>query len=137
MPIRVQLSRKKGWRMPANTMSVALPTLFGNPYAVGKPYREAHGKTFYVTDRAQAVNLFERAIEGRLPADYLYADPQAWQLFAARVKRELRGKNLACWCSLYVSCHGDVLLRLANLPESESFAAPSTDVPLGRLDTAK
>jgi hypothetical protein len=26
---------------------------------------------------------------------------------------ELRGKDLACWCTP-LACHGDVLLRLAN-----------------------
>ncbi|NLH45606.1 MAG: DUF4326 domain-containing protein, partial [Acholeplasmataceae bacterium] len=27
---------------------------------------------------------------------------------------ELKGKNLACWCSLNSPCHADVLLRLSN-----------------------
>jgi hypothetical protein len=27
---------------------------------------------------------------------------------------DLRGKNLACWCSLDDECHADVLLELAN-----------------------
>jgi hypothetical protein len=30
------------------------------------------------------------------------------------VRRELRGKNLACWCGLDQACHADVLLELAN-----------------------
>jgi len=32
----------------------------------------------------------------------------------ARVKRDLPGKNLACWCHLSRDCHADVLLELAN-----------------------
>jgi len=28
--------------------------------------------------------------------------------------RELRGKDLACWCPLDQPCHADVLLELAN-----------------------
>jgi hypothetical protein len=32
----------------------------------------------------------------------------------ADVRRELRGKNLACWCSLSEPCHAEVLLKLAN-----------------------
>jgi hypothetical protein len=32
----------------------------------------------------------------------------------ADIQRELRGKNLACWCPLDQPCHADVLLRLAN-----------------------
>lgn len=30
----------------------------------------------------------------------------------------LRGKNLACFCPAGSPCHADVLLELANLPES-------------------
>lgn len=30
------------------------------------------------------------------------------------VQRELRGKNLACWCPLDQPCHADVLLEVAN-----------------------
>lgn len=30
------------------------------------------------------------------------------------VKRELRGKNLACWCPLGQPCHADILLEIAN-----------------------
>jgi hypothetical protein len=33
---------------------------------------------------------------------------------AADVKRELAGRNLACWCSLDGPCHGTLLLALAN-----------------------
>jgi hypothetical protein len=33
-PIRVQLSRKKGWKMPPNTIYVGRPTKWGNPYKV-------------------------------------------------------------------------------------------------------
>lgn len=31
-----------------------------------------------------------------------------------QVKRELRGKHLACWCALTEPCHADVLLAVAN-----------------------
>lgn len=34
----------------------------------------------------------------------------------ARVKRELKGKVLGCWCHPK-ACHGDVLSRIANEPE--------------------
>jgi hypothetical protein len=32
----------------------------------------------------------------------------------ADVKRELRGRDVACYCPLTESCHGDVLLEIAN-----------------------
>lgn len=30
------------------------------------------------------------------------------------VQRELRGRDLACWCPLDQPCHADVLLEIAN-----------------------
>lgn len=35
-PHRVQLSRKKGWRKPENTVVVARPSKWGNPFRVGQ-----------------------------------------------------------------------------------------------------
>ena len=34
-PKRIQLSRAKGWRMPANTVKVDRSTKWGNPFVVG------------------------------------------------------------------------------------------------------
>lgn len=31
-----------------------------------------------------------------------------------RIRAELRGKTLACWCPLDHDCHGDILLEIAN-----------------------
>jgi hypothetical protein len=36
------------------------------------------------------------------------------RITAADIRRELAGKNLACWCQLDRPCHGDVLLEIAN-----------------------
>lgn len=30
------------------------------------------------------------------------------------IKFNLRGKNLACWCSLEKKCHADILLKFSN-----------------------
>ena len=89
-PIRVQLRRTKGWRMPPNTVSVARPGKWGNPYRVCADQTAA-----------SAVESF-RAL-------YAYKLPVA----------ELRGKNLACWCPLDQPCHADVLLELANQPAQQ------------------
>ena len=40
-------------------------------------------------------------------------------LLLARVRNELRGRSLMCFCAPQ-ACHGDTLLRLANAPESGS-----------------
>jgi hypothetical protein len=37
MPVRVQLRRTKGWRMPPNTVKVTRPGLFGNPFVHPDP----------------------------------------------------------------------------------------------------
>jgi hypothetical protein len=34
-PKRIQRSRAKGWKMPANAIYVGRPTIWGNPYVVG------------------------------------------------------------------------------------------------------
>lgn len=93
-PIRVKLSRAKGWRMPDNTLKVDRSTPWGNPYQAGK---DGDGNP------AHLVGLF---------TDYLSRPEQAE--LVQRIKRDLRGKNLACWCPLDAPCHADVLLELAN-----------------------
>jgi hypothetical protein len=32
----------------------------------------------------------------------------------AAIQRDLRGKQLACWCPLGQPCHADVLIEVAN-----------------------
>src|ERR1043166_280319 len=105
-PTRIQLSRKKGWRMPANTVRVARPSRWGNPFKVGKvkcthPDCEpgSHGE---VTP-AEAVRAFRDWLTGMLRIEPKFLAP-------------LRGKNLACWCKLGEPCHADVLLEIANAP---------------------
>lgn len=97
-PIRVQLSRRKGWRMPANTVSVARPTKYGNPHSVGYCYECRVDHT-----REEAVAKFRALLSEFVPSQFA----------------ELRGKNLACWCKLGKlgePCHADVLLEIANAP---------------------
>lgn len=38
MPERIRLRRYKGWALPANTIVVARPSKWGNPYAYRTPY---------------------------------------------------------------------------------------------------
>lgn len=96
MPKRIQLSRRKGWRMPANTARVSRPGPWGNPYRVG----DADPRTGEpIPDRATVVRLYERHVTPQL---------------RARIRAELKGKNLACWCSLDGPCHADLMLQIAN-----------------------
>ena len=78
--------------MPPNTKSVTRPGKWGNPFPVTED-RTA----------AEAVGMFRDALlTGELP--YTIKD----------VKRELGGKNLACFCKPDAPCHADVLLEIAN-----------------------
>lgn len=108
-PVRVQLSRKKGWRMPPNTVSVARPGRWGNPFTVTDKFAPGTivgARYFAVPSVAEAVACFKVMMEEQ--------KPERWDV------TELRGKNLACWCKIinshgeYSPCHADVLLSLAN-----------------------
>jgi hypothetical protein len=106
-PIRVQLSRRKGWRMPDNTVTVARPGPWGNPFVVGK-----HG------DAAYCVDLYKALLAGllRVGTDPDIAALERTRQFVAENAAELSGKNLACWCKPGAPCHADVLLEIANRP---------------------
>jgi len=94
MPARVQQSRRKGWRKPPDTVCVSRPGRWGNPFPAEGKTAEAH---------AECVAAFRR---------WVMAEAQSGLRAAAR--RELRGKNLACYCAPGVPCHADVLLEIAN-----------------------
>lgn len=103
-PIRIQLSRRKGWRLPPNTVSVARPTEWGNLVAVGAELIvEAIDGNRYslIVSRGIAVAINRQLVVAQLAKNPRFLDP-------------LRGKNLACWCPLDQPCHADVLLELAN-----------------------
>lgn len=107
-PKRIQLRRTKGWRKPEGAVNVARPTKWGNPYRVG----DIHPETWEERTAEEAVALYRHSIEQWWPEE-----------FAADVRRELRGKDLACWCRLDQPCHADVLLELANAGLSEDQEA--------------
>jgi hypothetical protein len=90
MPQRIQRRRRKGWRLPANAVSVTRPGCWGNPFRIGQD-----------GDRAKVLALFETYARDRLAKEPGWLEP-------------LRGKDLACWCAEGDACHADMLLRLAN-----------------------
>lgn len=107
-PKRIQRKRTKGWKMPPNAVYVGRPTMFGNHA----------GTALNAMSRPHMVNLFRQWVEGTAS--------KAWK---DHVRKELRGKDLACWCPLDQPCHADVLLELANAQGSE--AAGSSPSPNG------
>jgi hypothetical protein len=120
-PVRLQLSRRKGFNLQAVSIAVnglpplvvARPGLFGNPFAVTS-----------TTDAAAAVSCFRRFLrrwsqtqimEGAMFEDGESAPIAGLGLIVLRNKIRaniwnLRGHNLACWCKPDAPCHADVYL---------------------------
>jgi hypothetical protein len=84
MPGRIQRKRAKGWQMPLGVVYCGRPTIYGNPFK-----------------GPDGVERFRQ---------YLAERP----LLREKMKRELRGKTLACWCAEDVECHVDVILEIVN-----------------------
>ena len=85
----IRVLNKKYLRGPAdNAVYVGRPSVWGNPFVIGKD-----------GSRAEVIEKYET---------WLMSQPQLLSKL-----HELRGKNLVCWCAPQ-ACHGDVLLRLAN-----------------------
>lgn len=119
-PVRVQLRRTKGWRMPPNTVKVTRPSVYGNPYIVG-----ADGQQDVCVEKFRALVTGENPLGLRLtPIRERFASRRCgfahrdlnWN---ERAIAALRGKNLACWCRVGDPCHADVLLELANATAAE------------------
>ena len=116
-PKRIQRKRTKGWKIPSNTVYVGRGTKWGNPFQVGESayfMLASEGLTF-------STDFIETPIENTHLAKSLYS---IW--IDKQIKRgkldisELKGRNLACWCTLDSPCHADVLLKMANQKGMES-----------------
>ncbi len=106
-PVRLQLSRKKGFDLQALSLAtnglpainVARPSRWGNSFKVGEDHSYYGGPEFVKATAEQCVEIFRRVLDAQ-PGAPLHL---------------LRGKNLACWCA-GSPCHADVLLEIANRP---------------------
>ena len=118
MPTRIQLSRAKGWRKPENTVVVARPGRWGNPFT--RENAIASGYATAATWQAFVVECFRDWIGPSQSGRDWWQGPESERrrrIFVEGIS-ELRGKNLACWCKPGAPCHADVLLELANAPEA-------------------
>jgi Domain of unknown function (DUF4326) len=106
MAQRIQRKRSEGWRMPENTVVVDRSGPFGNPFVIGsiQDHPLEHLGKVQVRDAHHAMVLFDNWL----------LTTAAGRALAERGKKELRGKNVACWCKLDQPCHGDVWLRVVN-----------------------
>ena len=135
-PARIQLSRRRGFRLPPDAVKVDRSTPFGNPFRV-----EATG-----ADEPAARWQEHLACRERFAAWLLSPEPghESRELTERRAQllagvETLRGRDLACWCKLCgahmrgrqigddcaecTPCHADVLLRVVNIGEPGSKEA--------------
>lgn len=106
-PIPNVLNVHKHGRNPPGAVYIGRPSDWGNPFSIGE-----HG------DRAAVLATY---------IDWLHETPD----FVDRVRRDLAGKDLLCWCAPK-SCHGDILRDLAlgkPVPERAAVAqSPQPDL---------
>ena len=121
--VRVQRRRTKGWRAPADAVYVGRPSIWGNPYRVARDGRVTWhvyafgGSTPIATFRSRTGHEARQFAVDRLQSLFdHHRDPWGKE----RVRAELAGLDLMCWCPLTdvngvaVPCHADLLLAIAN-----------------------
>lgn len=120
---RVQLSRKKGWRMPENTKKVDRTTRWGNPFPVALLGRDLAIEMFRdlmsgFFDPYKLKHLTDAEFKVVYDAKLAFERRLNWGVeLQSGARHELRGKNLACWCRPDEACHADILLEISNADE--------------------
>lgn len=79
---------------PKGASYVGRPSKYGNPYGIGDVFG----------DRENILKLY---------ANWLQAEIEHGNLTIEEIKKDLKGKDLVCWCAPK-PCHADILLKLAN-----------------------
>lgn len=127
-PQRIQLRRTAGWRLPADTVKVARPTRYGNPFRSSEAHPHGQAEIVLASGIVQlvddwwsaetVVDLYDQWLRGAPVRDPSRIEPRLLvprKLLPPVPDLEpLRGKHLACWCQPGRPCHADVLLRMAN-----------------------
>jgi Domain of unknown function (DUF4326) len=118
-PRRIQLSRRKGFRLPEGAVVVARPTYWGNPFKVGEKIKAGSDLWPYVRPMVgEDLPGFHLTQASFLRIQDVIAAYSAWILeqpgLMVRMPGELAGRDLACWCKPADPCHADLLLALAN-----------------------
>jgi len=124
-PVRVQLRRTKGWRMPANTLKCDRTTTRGNPFVChrkGAP--GAHCRRVTPDATYCCLDTYEEWVRSGFEdrpsrCMSIMAGLDGLDGYPARTAhveavKAARGYNLACWCGLDVDCHCDIQIELAN-----------------------
>ena len=93
-------------------------SIFGNPFS-HLPLKQTTA-SFHVATRSESIQCYKDWLDGK---DLTYRFPKLsevfWQLRRRKILASsplLAGKRLGCYCKPK-SCHGDILVALANQPE--------------------
>lgn len=112
LPHRIQRRRTKGWRMPPGAINCGRPSKWGNQYRIGDVVQDFNPTDICRTTRlATATDCYNAH---RTLFQYALRGPG--RRFVCEALDEIRGKDLACFCSPCQPCHADTLLILANAP---------------------
>lgn len=122
-PVRIQLSRKKGFNLQAaskalnglEAVNVARPSKWGNPFIVNReePGSQKRAVDLYRTLFTSKATLSRHDVLRFLRGNGGRGEGRILELGLVLVP-DLRNRNLACWCKPGDPCHADVLLELAN-----------------------
>jgi hypothetical protein len=109
-PVRIELSRAKGFNLQYHSRSLngleAVSVARGRGKKWGNPFKLHNHQGCAIRTHDEAVRLFRNWIETHG--------------YEPDIRRELRGRNLACWCAPGAPCHADVLIEIANRPTCEA-----------------
>jgi hypothetical protein len=109
--------------MPEGAIYVGRPTRWGNPIRI-TPERSERGGVMYRVHGSPMDISGGPAYNDLDTARYFAAKFFEWDLLNDRygdaypslddIRRELAGKDLACWCLIDGPCHADFLLEIAS-----------------------
>lgn len=141
-PARIQRTRKKGFNLQETSKAlnglecvyVGRGSKWGNPFRVMQYHDGKWGIKTDGTEKCGEIltthchfiyDTKEAAVNDAIKCYQLWLLPyrhhgsNIGDFFESSaqlesINRELKGKNLSCWCPTDCKCHGDVLLNLAN-----------------------
>lgn len=123
-PVRVQRKRTSGFNLQKESPNgfpvvyVGRPSRWGNPWHIETALKsglfKAEAVPQVVVTEFEAWLTREASPNDEHLGYWLKPEMIAQKEYILSHLYELRGKNLACWCSLDKPCHADVLLKFAN-----------------------
>lgn len=121
MPQRLQLSRRKGWRLPLGAKSVARPSRFGNPFTIADAIEHGFAKD-QADGRIFVVQCFGDWLRRGSHSEWWFDAGHDRLKWIVEHLHELTGLDLACYCPppdpedpfAVDWCHAAVLLEEAN-----------------------